>query len=661
MPHHTPLIATIVAGLVAAFAFGAVAQRLRLSPLVGYLLAGVLVGPFTPGYVADQKIANELAEIGVILLMFGVGLHFSVKDLLAVRKIAVPGALAQMAVATVLGIGLSALLGWPLISGLVFGLALSVASTVVLLRALQERRLVQTERGKIAVGWLIVEDLAMVLALVLLPALAGAMKAGQGASDPLTAWGLPLGLTLLKVGGFVAFMMIVARRAVPWLLHYVAHTGSRELFRLAVFAIALGVAFGAAMLFGVSFALGAFFAGMILADSELSHRAAEETLPLRDAFAVLFFVSVGMLFNPFVVLAHPLTVLAVLAIVIVGKSLAAYAILKLFKRSDTTAITVAASLAQIGEFSFILAGLGVDLQILPREGRDLILAGAIISIMLNPLIFALATRQPKAAAEPGPAPIGAAPEPVPEPANDLLPTSLEGHAVLVGYGQVGQALAAGLRERGDPFVLIEAEPEFAAKAAEQGYEVIVGSAVEPRVLEAAGVARAARMYVAVADGFECGGVVDHARKAAPDLIIIARAHSEEEAAHLIAHGADRIVMGEAEIARGMLDSEPAPPPPSGLVVPTAAPVAIVPATDAGDPILDDAEKAVLAALRAFDIWPGEAMSWASVRDAALQRGFEGERLDAAGESLRRKDLIRDLDSERITLTRPGFLAAPQAA
>jgi len=654
MPHHTPLIATIVAGLVAAFAFGAIAQRLRLSPLVGYLLAGVLVGPFTPGYVADQKIANELAEIGVILLMFGVGLHFSVKDLLAVRKIAVPGALAQMAVATVLGIGLSALLGWPLISGLVFGLALSVASTVVLLRALQERRLVQTERGKIAVGWLIVEDLAMVLALVLLPALARAMKAGEGAADPLTAWGLPLGLTLLKVGGFVAFMMIVARRAVPWLLHYVAHTGSRELFRLAVFAIALGVAFGAAMLFGVSFALGAFFAGMILADSELSHRAAEETLPLRDAFAVLFFVSVGMLFNPFVVLAHPLTVLAVLAIVIVGKSLAAYAILKLFKRSDTTAITVAASLAQIGEFSFILAGLGVDLQILPREGRDLILAGAIISIMLNPLIFALATRQPKPAAI-EPTPTRPTADPAPEPANDLLPTSLANHAVLVGYGQVGQALAAGLRERGDPFVLIEAEAEFAAKAAEQGYEVIVGSAVEPRVLDAAGVARAARMYVAVADGFECGGVVDHARKAAPDLTIIARAHSEDEAAHLIAHGADRIVMGEAEIARGMLEAEPAPPP---LDVQAAMPVV---AAGEGDPILDDAERALLTALRGFDIWPGEAISWLSVRDAALRRGFEGERLDAASESLRRKDLIRDLDAERITLTRPGFLAAPQAA
>lgn len=640
MPHHTPLIATIVAGLVAAFAFGALAQRLRLSPLVGYLLAGVLVGPFTPGYVADQKIANELAEIGVILLMFGVGLHFSVKDLLAVRRIAVPGALGQMAVATGLGIGLSALLGWPLISGLVFGLALSVASTVVLLRALQERRLVQTDRGKIAVGWLIVEDLAMVLALVLLPALAGA---GQGGGSPLAA----LGLTLLKVGGFVAFMLIVARRAVPWLLHYVAHTGSRELFRLAVFAIALGVAFGAAMLFGVSFALGAFFAGMILADSELSHRAAEETLPLRDAFAVLFFVSVGMLFNPFVVLAQPLTVLAVLAIVIVGKSLAAYAILKAFRRSDTTAITVAASLAQIGEFSFILAGLGVDLQILPREGRDLILAGAIISIMLNPLIFALATRQPKAPAEPAlPQPAA----PVPEPANDLLPTSLSGHSILVGYGQVGQVLAASLRERGHPFVLVEAEAEFAAKAAEQGYEVVVGSAVEPRVLEAAGVAQAVRMYVAIADGFECGGVVDHARKANAALEIVARAHSEAEAAHLIAHGADRIVMGEAEIARGMLE---APAPAEARPAPA---IAAAPSL-----ILDDAERAVLAAVRGFDIWPGEAISAPAVIDAAAQRGFEAGRLERALASLRRKDLIRDLDADRITLTRPGFLAAPQAA
>lgn len=651
MPHHTPLIATIVAGLVAAFAFGALAQRLRLSPLVGYLAAGVLVGPFTPGYVADQKIANELAEIGVILLMFGVGLHFSLKDLLAVRKIAVPGALGQMAVATALGMGLSWLLGWPLISGLVFGLALSVASTVVLLRALQERRLIQTDRGKIAVGWLIVEDLAMVLALVMLPALAGALKAGEGASDPLTAWGVPLGITLLKVGGFVAFMLIVARRAVPWLLHYVAHTGSRELFRLAVFAVALGIAFGAAMLFGVSFALGAFFAGMILADSELSHRAAEETLPLRDAFAVLFFVSVGMLFNPFVLLQHPLTVLAVLAIVIVGKSLAAYAILKAFGRSNTTALTVAASLAQIGEFSFILVGLGVDLEILPREGRDLILAGAIISIMLNPLIFGLATRAPKA--EPV-VPKPQAPD-APEPANDLLPTGLSGHDVVVGYGRVGEAITAGLRAQGAPFVLVEAEREFAARAAEQGYEVIIGSAVEPCVLEAAGVPRAARMFVAISDGFECGGVVDHARKANPALEIIARAHSDAEAAHLIAHGADRVVMGEAEIARGMLGGEASVRPSTPEIGAELAP------TGPRLLILDDAERAVLAVLRDLDIWPGEAMSQSPVRDAAIVRGFEATRIDRALDSLREKDCLRSLDDARITLTRQGFLAALQPA
>ena len=647
MPHHTPLIATIVAGLVAAFALGAIAQRLRLSPLVGYLLAGVLVGPFTPGYVADQKIANELAEIGVILLMFGVGLHFSLKDLLAVRKIAVPGALGQMAVATLLGMGLATLLGWPLISGLVFGLALSVASTVVLLRGLQERRLIQTDRGKIAVGWLIVEDLAMVLALVLLPALAGAMKAGEGAVDPMTAWVMPLGLTLLKVGGFVAFMLIVGRRVVPWLLHYVAHTGSRELFRLAVLAVALGVAFGAAMLFGVSFALGAFFAGMILAESELSQRAAEETLPLRDAFAVLFFVSVGMLFNPFVVLAHPWTVLAVLGIIIVGKSLAAMAIIKAFGRSNTTAVTVAASLAQIGEFSFILATMGVDLEILPKEGRDLILAGAIISIMLNPFIFGLATRTPRA--QPSPA----VPTPDPEPANDLSPTHLGGHTILVGYGRVGEVVAAGLRAQAAPFVLVENETEMALKARNHGYETIIGTATDPRVLEAAGIERAVRVFVAVADGFEGGGVVDKARKANPGLEIVARAHSDAESTHLIAHGADRVVMGEAQIARGMLEPEveSAPPAEGAELAPTGPRLLI----------LDDAERALLATLRDMDIWPGEAMSRQPVRDAAIARGFAGERLDTAFASLRDKECLRDLGDERITVTKQGFLAGLQPA
>lgn len=651
MPHHTPLIATIVAGLVVAFAFGTLAQRLRLSPLVGYLLAGVLVGPFTPGYVADQKIANELAEIGVILLMFGVGLHFSLKDLLAVRKLAVPGALGQMAVATLLGMGLGTLLGWPLISGLVFGLALSVASTVVLLRALQERRLLQTDRGKIAVGWLIVEDLAMVLALVLLPALAGALKAGEGTGDPMTTWVMPLSLTLLKVGGFVAFMLIVGRRIVPWLLHYVAHTGSRELFRLAVLAIALGVAFGAASLFGVSFALGAFFAGMILAESELSQRAAEETLPLRDAFAVLFFVSVGMLFNPMVVLANPWPVAAVLGIIILGKSLAALAIIKAFGRSNTTAVTVAASLAQIGEFSFILAGLGVDMDILPKEGRDLILAGAIISIMLNPLIFGLATRTPRAA------PAAPVPTPDPEPANDLSPTHLGGHTILVGYGRVGEVAAAELLARAAPFVLVEAESDIGLKARAQGYEVVIGSAADPMVLEAAGISRAVRMLVAVADGFEGGGVVDKARKANHGLEIIARAHSDAEAAHLIAHGADRIVMGEAQIARGMIEDLPAPAPEQddsaeGKPLEPSGPRLL---------ILDDAERAVLAALREMEIWPGEAMSRAPVQDAAARRGFEPGRLDAAFDSLKAKECLRDLGDERLTITKQGFLAGLQPA
>lgn len=419
--HHGPLIAIIVMGLGLAFVFGALAQKLRVSPLVGYLLAGVAVGPFTPGFVADQGLANDLAEIGVILLMFGVGLHFSLKDLLSVRAIAVPGALVQIAVATLLGLGLGLLLGWTVIAGLVFGLALSVASTVVLLRALQERRIVQTEKGKIAVGWLIVEDLAMVLALVMIPAVADALNGGgtgaTAGSGPLATrfdlglWGV-LGLTLAKVAAFVAFMLIVGRRLIPWILHWVAHTGSRELFRLAVLAIALGVAYLAASLFGVSFALGAFFAGMILSRSPLSHRAAEESLPLRDAFAVLFFVSVGMLFDPAILLRSPFPLIATIAIILFGKTLAAWLIVRAFGKPDSVALTISASLAQIGEFSFILAGLGVSLKLLPEQGRDLILAGAIFSIVLNPLLFKLVDRfAPPDPAPAKPKPAEAAPAP----------------------------------------------------------------------------------------------------------------------------------------------------------------------------------------------------------------------------------------------------------
>src|SRR5450432_1201631 len=379
MPHSTVLVTTIVGGLALAFVLGTIAHRLRVSPLVGYLLAGVLVGPFTPGFVADQGLASELAEIGVILLMFGVGLHFSVKDLLSVKSIAVPGALLQMTIGTLLGLGLARLMGWSVAAGLVYGLALSVASTVVTMRALQDRRLVETDRGRIAVGWLVVEDFAMVLALVLLPAFAGLLGLGNegGGGDQLTPSGavdlpdilLTLGITLGKIVAFVALMLVVGRRVIPWLLHYVVHTGSRELFRLGVLVIALGVAYGAAALFGVSFALGAFFAGMVLSESPLSQQAAAETLPLRDAFAVLFFVSVGMLFNPTVIWKEPLVLAAAVGIVLIVKSTVAFTIVRLLRQPMETALMMGASLAQIGEFSFILIGLALLLGVVEQNAR----------------------------------------------------------------------------------------------------------------------------------------------------------------------------------------------------------------------------------------------------------------------------------------------------
>jgi len=539
--HHTSLIATIVAGLGLAFVFGAIANRLKLPVLVGYLLAGVLVGPFTPGYVADQELAPQLAEIGVILLMFGVGLHFSLKDLMAVKNIAIPGAVVQIAAATVMGLGLAVVLGWSVGAGLVFGLALSVASTVVLLRALQERRLIETGRGKIAVGWLIVEDLAMVLALVLLPALSGVLggeaPANQASGGVLMAFAITIG----KVVAFVALMLIVGRRVIPWILHRIAHTGSRELFRLGVLAIALGVAFGSAALFGVSFALGAFFAGMIMAESELSQQAANETLPLRDAFAVLFFVSIGMLFNYQVLLQQPLAVLATVAIIVIGKSIAALVIVLAFRRPMSTALTISASLAQIGEFSFILAGLGVSLKLLPPEGRDLILAGAILSILVNPLLFAVLDRilpkmiekERKAAGEP---PILAAAKP---------------HALLVGYGRVGKLVAEGLKAK-TPLVVIEDDAERAEELRKAGYETIGGNAVRPEVLLKAGLDKATHLFVAVPSPFEAARIIEQARAANPDCEIIARAYTDADVTLLKQMGATHALIGEEEIARGML-------------------------------------------------------------------------------------------------------------
>ncbi|ESW67434.1 sodium:proton antiporter [Mesorhizobium sp. LSJC268A00] len=576
MPHDTPLIATIVAGLGLAFIFGALANRFRIPPLVGYLVAGVLVGPNTPGFVADAGLANELAEIGVILLMFGVGLHFSLKDLLSVRAIAVPGAIVQIGFATALGAGLAWMLGWSMGAGLVFGLALSVASTVVLLRALQERRLIETERGRIAVGWLIVEDLAMVLALVLLPALAGVLGGQPQVDDHASLLSLPasygiwgvVGLTLAKVVAFVIVMLVVGRRVIPWILHYVAHTGSRELFRLAVLAIALGVAFGAAKLFGVSLALGAFFAGMIMSESELSHRAAEESLPLRDAFSVLFFVSVGMLFDPFSLMSNGWPILATLAIIVIGKSLAAFVIVIAFRYPLGTALMISASLAQIGEFSFILAELGVGLKLLPQQGRDLILAGAILSILVNPLMFLaldwmkpwLDARAAKAAPPEEAKPVGPATQPgqvasVAAAAKEDGPpprTTLSGHTILIGYGRVGSLVGAALKQASLPFLVIEDADKTLARLRDDGVEIVSGNAASASVFAAANPQGAKRLILAIPNAFEAGQIVLRARAANPGINVIARAHSDAEVEHLMGLGAETVIMGEREIARGIV-------------------------------------------------------------------------------------------------------------
>jgi CPA2 family monovalent cation:H+ antiporter-2 len=554
MVHHTPLIGTIVIGLVLAFALGALAHRLKASPLVGYLLAGVVIGPFTPGYVADQHIADQLAEIGVILLMFGVGLHFSLKDLLSVRAIAIPGAVAQIALATLLGMALAWTFGWTFGGGLVFGLALSVASTVVLLRALQERRLIETERGRIAIGWLIVEDIAMVATLVMLPPLAGILK-GEAGADFATL-GLPLLITLGKVITFFAIMLVIGRRAIPWLLHYVAHTGSRELFRLAVLAIALGVAYAAATLFDVSFALGAFLAGMVMSESELSQRAANESLPLRDAFAVLFFVSVGMLFDPMAVLDHWFLVLTTVAIIVLGKSIAAYAIVRAFRHSHATAMTISASLAQIGEFSFILAGLGVSLGLMPEQGRDLILAGAILSIMINPFLFALLDRMLAKPVVQPPADAKAEPATAEGPSEELSGTALTGHIILVGHGRVGGFISASLGSTGGPLLVIDDNDRGVALARKRGIEALTGNAADPNVMAAANLPGARCLLVAIPDAFEGGQVVQQARALNPALIIVARSHSDEEVEHLRKHGANHVIMSENEIAKAMIAAIP---------------------------------------------------------------------------------------------------------
>ena len=530
MLHSFPLITNIATAFGLALVLGLLAIRLKLPALVGYLLTGILIGPFTPGFVADTKIAGELAEIGVMLLMFGVGLHFSLSDLLEVRKIALPGAVLQIAVATVLGASVATAWGWGPGGALVFGLALSVASTVVLLRALEAGGTLESINGHIAVGWLVVEDLAMVLVLVLLPPLAGWLSGATPVSDGGNLW-QSLGLTLVKVSAFIALMLVIGRRVFPAVLWQVARTGSRELFTLCVVAAAVSITYGATVLFGVSFALGAFFAGMVMRESKLSHRAAAESLPLREAFAVLFFVSVGMLFDPMVLVERPLRVLAVVGIIVVGKSLAAAALVLAFRYPLNTALTVSASLAQIGEFSFILAGLGVSLKLLPVEGQSLILAGALISIAINPLVFASAKplqvwicSRSKLARK------------LERPADPLaeLPVStdekyLSGQVVLVGYGRVGRRIGKTLVEHGIPYVVAEQNREVVERLRAKDVAAVSGDASNPAVLIQAHIARAGMLVVATPDTFDVRQMITIARTLNPGIETVVRTHNEEEA------------------------------------------------------------------------------------------------------------------------------------
>jgi CPA2 family monovalent cation:H+ antiporter-2 len=554
MPHSVSLINTIAAGLGLALVFGFLALRLRLPALVGYLLAGVIIGPFTPGFVADAGIASQLAEIGVMLLMFGVGLHFSLDDLLAVRKIALPGALAQIAVATLLGGALALWWDWSWGEALVFGLALSVASTVVLLRALESLGILDSSTGRIAVGWLVVEDLAMVLVLVLMPPLAGVLggRAGDAAASADPLW-QTLGLTLLQVGGFVALMLVVGRRAFPWILWQVTRTGSRELFTLCVIAAAVSIAFASAALFGVSFALGAFFAGMVMRESEFSHRAAQESLPLRDAFAVLFFVSVGMLFDPSVIIERPLQVLAVVGVIVLGKSLAACALVLAFRYPLGTAITVSASLAQIGEFSFILAGLGVSLGLLPVEGQSLILAGALISIATNPLWFSLiAPLQRWLHAR---SPLARGLESRDHPLAELPITTeakyLSRQVVLVGYGRVGRRIASELEANDVPYVVAEQNRELVEKLREAGIAAVWGDAADPAVLVQAHIARARVLVIAVPDAMNVRQMMATAYTLNPAIETVIRSHNEDEARLLTQETAATVFLGEQELAQAM--------------------------------------------------------------------------------------------------------------
>ena len=554
MPHDVELIILLAVGFGLALVFGYGAARLRLPPLIGYLIAGIIISPNTPGIEADIHLANQLAELGVMFLMFGVGMHFSLNDLMQVRRIALPGAILQIAVATLLGMGVSMMWGWSFGSALVFGLSLSCASTVVLLKALGDRGLLNSVNGKIAVGWLLVEDLVMVLALVLLPAtavlLGGQALEGAGSDDNL--W-LTLGATLLKVAGFIAFMLIIGKRLVPMIMQIVARLGSRELFTLTVVAAAVSIAFGAYKIFGVSMALGAFFAGMVVKESDFSHRAEEETLPLREIFAILFFVSVGMLFDPRILIEQPLHVLAVVAIIMIGKTIAAMALVLFFRYPINTALTVGASLAQIGEFSFILAALGVSLNLLSIDGQNLILAGALISITLNSFVFSAVEPIQKWIRERSNLArlLERSGDPLAMLPDEVSQDYLRDQVVIVGHGEVGRRITRSLMEESIKVVIAEENREIVENLREKGIAAVCGMATEPSVLIQAHIQHARLLVLSPMDILDIHKIVDIAKTLNPQIQVLVCAESKEEAEVIRRENIGEVYFAKEEMAKNM--------------------------------------------------------------------------------------------------------------
>ena len=554
MPHDVDLIILLAVGFGMALIFGYIAARLRLPPLIGYLVAGIIISPNTPGVVGDMQLANQLAELGVMFLMFGVGMHFSLKDLIQVRRIALPGAILQIAVATLLGIAVSMYWGWSLGSAIVFGLSLSCASTVVLLKALGDRGLLDSVNGKIAVGWLLVEDLVMVLALVLLPATA-VLLGGQtlpGTDTSQSIW-VTIGITLLKVTGFIAFMLIIGKRLVPMILQLVARLGSRELFTLTVVAAAVSIAYGSYAVFGVSMALGAFFAGMVVKESDFSHRAEEETLPLREIFSILFFVSVGMLFDPAISLAEPLRILAVVAIIMVGKTLAAIALVLFFRYPINTALTVGASLAQIGEFSFILATLGLSLGLLTQDAQNLILAGALFSITLNSFVFSAIEPAQRWIRERSHLArlLERSGDPLAMLPDEMDQEYLRDQVVIIGYGGVGRRISENLIQQNIKVVIAEENREIVEKLRFEGIAAVSGEATEPYVLIQAHIQHARLLVISPMDILDIHRIIDIAKQLNPEIQVLICAESKEEAVIIRKENIGEVFYAKEEMAKNM--------------------------------------------------------------------------------------------------------------